>query len=67
MVLDPTLLIDKKYYLKIIKNYKCYVNVKGKYIFTYNVKKSNIIDNFINDTCRKLNYKIFNVKKSDKE
>ena len=67
LVLDPTLLIDKKYYLKIIKNYKCYINIKGKYIFTYNIQKSNIIDNFIKYTSRKLNYEIFNVKTSDNE
>ena len=66
-MLDPTLLINKKYYLKIIKNYKCFINKNEKYIFTYKVKESNIIDNFINETSRKLNYKIVNVKKSDNE
>ena len=66
-VLDPTLLIDKRYYLKIIKNYKSDINIKEKYIFTYNVKKSIIIDNFTNEVSRILNYKIVNVKKSDNE
>ena len=30
-VLDPTLLIDKKYYLNLIKNYKGYINGKEQY------------------------------------
>ena len=34
-VLDPTLLIDKKYYLNIIKDYNQNNFTKRKYIFTY--------------------------------
>ena len=34
-VLDPTLLIDKKYYLNLIKNFKPNINEKEKYIFIY--------------------------------
>ena len=37
LVLDPTLLIDKKYYLDIIRNYKNKTNMKKKYIFIYSV------------------------------
>ena len=37
-VLDPTLLIDKKYYLKLIKNYKNNeIKSNENYIFIYNV------------------------------
>lgn len=34
-VLDPTLLIDKKYYINIIKDYKNDLNFNDNYIFTY--------------------------------
>ena len=32
IVLDPTLLINKKYYLNIIKNYKCGIDINNNYI-----------------------------------
>jgi hypothetical protein len=34
-VLDPTLLIDRKYYLKLIKNYKNDILIDDNYIFVY--------------------------------
>ena len=37
LVLDPTLLINKKYYLQIIKNYKSYINENDSYIFIYKI------------------------------
>lgn len=43
LVLDPTLLINKKYYLDIIKNYKGKISIKKKYIFIYNVLSSQYI------------------------
>ena len=36
-VLDPTLLIDRKYYLDIIKNYKGSIVMRKKYIFIYTI------------------------------
>ena len=65
-VLDPTLLIDKKYYLKIIKNYKndC---INYEYIFIYNVYKSTKIDELKTEAFTKLNYKIFNVDMHESE
>ena len=47
LVLDPTLLIDKKYYMDIIKYYKGNVTFKKKYIFIYNVAYSQEIINAI--------------------
>ena len=35
LVLDPTLLINKKYYLNIIKNFKNDKKMKNNFIFTY--------------------------------
>ena len=61
-VLDPTLLINKKYYLNIIKNYKPNKSIKGKYIFTYIIKKENNIKTFIKYASKKLGYKVYNVR-----
>ena len=67
-VLDPTLLIEKKYFLYIIKNYKNHINIKKNYIFTYKItslkSKMNI---FILESSKKLNYSIYNVNKYDEE
>lgn len=61
-VLDPTLLIEKKYYLNIIKNYKDNKKIEGKFIFTYIFKKEKNTKNFIKYASKKLGYKIYNVK-----
>jgi hypothetical protein len=63
-VLDPTLLIDKKYYLRIIKNYKLNINGNENYIFTYTIWHHEIkkmMEEFINEAKEKLNYPIYNV------
>ena len=71
-VLDPTLLIDKKYYLKIIKKYtNSYIN--DNYIFTYKVtfaKRSKyffLMEGLIKNASRIFNYKIFNVNLYEKD
>ena len=64
LVLDPTLLINKKYYLNLITNYKGKrISNKYKYIFTYIFLKENNTLNFIKNSALQLGYKIFNVKK----
>ena len=47
MVLDPTLLIDKHYYLDIIKNYQANINFKKEFIFSYNVVYSKEVINAV--------------------
>ena len=42
-VLDPTLLINKKYYLDIIKDYQGQVVINKKYIFIYTLFKSKFL------------------------
>ena len=66
-VLDPTLIIDKQYYLNEIKEYKADFNYKEKFIFIYQLDKNNIIKNFIEKSKNKLNFKIkkFNFKRKD--
>ena len=67
-VLDPTLLIEKKYFLDIIKNYNKDINIKTNYIFTYKIthlkRKMNI---FIFESSKKLNYSIYDINLYDEE
>ena len=71
-VLDPTFLIDKKYYLTIIKNYKNDKYYNLNYMLIYKVTFSNYtipkeIDIFIKDASLMFKYKIFNVDTYEKE
>ena len=65
-VLDPTLLIDKEYYLKIIKNYKNDFK-KWNYIFIYKVCDHLQLDKLQIIATIKLNYKIFHVDMNENE
>ena len=58
-VLDPTLLINKKYYLNLIKNFK--TDISKNFIFVYLLRNSTNIENLIQKASKKFNYKIFNV------
>ena len=60
--LDPTLLIDKKYYLNIISNYKGKF-YNNNFILTYIFKEEENTKSFIKNASKKLNLTIFNVKK----
>lgn len=55
--LDPTLLIDKRYYLNLIKNYKNEINIDKNFIFIYSVRNSLKFKILLNQIKRK--YKIF--------
>ena len=59
LVLDPTLLIDKKYYLDIIKDYKGNVIINRKFIFIYSVEFSKYIIDLIKKTKSLFNYDIY--------
>lgn len=64
-VLDPTLLINKRYYQNIIKNYREKKKFNDKCLLTYIFLKENITRNFIEKASHQLGYKIYNVKKHD--
>ena len=64
-VLDPTLLIDKKYYLNLINNYKKKSN--QNYLFVYLLFKESNTLKFIKYASQKLLYKIFRVKMEEKD
>ena len=59
LVLDPTLLIDKKYYLKLIKGYKSEIIFDSKTIFIYTVTNSSFLKDYIRSIKEKNNYKIY--------
>ena len=63
-VLDPTMLINKKYYMKIINNYnkKYNSNNPKEYILTYKLDKMRNMELFIRRVQKELNYKIVNIR-----
>lgn len=67
LVLDPTLLIDKQYYLNEIKNYKNSLNKQEKFIFIYQLNKDSLLEKTVLDSSKKFNYKInkFDLNKKD--
>lgn len=66
-VLDPTLLIDKNYYLQEIKNYQSDFNINDKYIFIYQLIKNNIFEKVVNKSSTYLNYKIYKLELKNKD
>ena len=60
-LLDPTFLINKTYYLKIIKNFNIDKLIFNNFIFVYLFHNTNKISNLIKNASKKLNYTIFNV------
>jgi hypothetical protein len=69
-VLDPTLLIDKKYYLKIIENYRYFPNLNEDFILTYKLKHMKVkkkMSSFINKARKELNIKIYNVDRHENQ
>ena len=65
-MLDPTLLIDKKYYLNLIQNYKSNFNINKDYILTYLVISEHNTKQFIKKACNKFKYKHYKVTMNDK-
>ena len=61
LVLDPTLIIDKKYYLGLIKDYKSKIYNTGNYIFTYIVYSlEKDMKSFIDEARERLDYHVYN-------
>ena len=59
VVLDPTLLINKNYYLKIIKNFECCININSNYILFYHIKKKSIKNNFKKNSIQKMKFQVY--------
>ena len=64
-VLDPTFLIDKKYYLNIIATYKTENFNNKQFLFTYLLSKDKKVQIFIKNTSDILNYSIYNLNLSE--
>jgi hypothetical protein len=67
LVVDPTLLIDKKYYLDLIKDYKNEFNSNDIYIFVYELGKMLSMELFIQLSVEKLKYKLYRCTTLDKD
>jgi hypothetical protein len=67
LVIDPTLLIDKKYYLNLIKDYKNEYNSNDNYIFVYKIEEMPSMELFIKESVQKLKYKLYNCSIYDKD
>lgn len=65
-VLDPTLLIDKNYYLDLLKDYKNNFNLNNKYLCVYQLDQNDIIEKFIKKVAQKLNFKIYRINRKKK-
>ena len=59
LVLDPTFLIDKKYYLNLIKNFKVVNTIEKSFIFIYTLTHSKEFKMLIKNIVEKYNYKIY--------
>ena len=60
-VLDPTLLIDKKYYLNLIKDYNGNFNSSLNYLCVYQLDKNKKIRKFIYNSASQLKLSIYKV------
>jgi polysaccharide pyruvyl transferase WcaK-like protein len=57
-VLDPTLIIDKRYYLDLIKDFNINFNFKEKFLCIYKLDKNILLENLIKNASHLFNYKI---------
>ena len=62
LVLDPTFLIDKKLYLKEIKNFHSSINKNEKFIFIYQLIKNENLEEFYLESSEILHYKIYKLQ-----
>ena len=61
------MLLNKKDYLKIIKNYKPNIDLRKKYLCIYVLDKSKILNDFIEKANLELKYNIINITLSEND
>ena len=66
-VLDPTLLLDKKYYLNEIRYYQSKLKSTDKFIFIYQLDNNPILEEIVKESVKKFDFKIYkhNLNKDD--
>jgi len=66
-VLDPTLLLDKKYYLNEIRYYHSKLKSTDKFIFIYQLDNNPILEEVVKESVKKFDFKIYkhNLNKDD--
>jgi len=67
LVVDPTILIDKKYYLDLIKNYKNEYTSRDNYIFVYSIDKIPLMESFIKKSVKALKCIVYNCTMNDND
>jgi len=65
-VLDPTFLLDKNDYLKIIENYKNEIDLKRDYICKFILDDSSILNDYIEKASKEINCEILNIIPNNK-
>ena len=66
LVLDPTLLLNKFDYLKILDNYNSDIDINENYLVVYILDNSNLIQEYIEKISKKLNYRILYISSNCK-
>ena len=64
-VLDPTFLLDKQYYLDLIKNYQRDFDFTKKYLMVYQLDENQAIKRYIKESIEKFNFTIYRVSHQD--
>lgn len=65
-VLDPTLLLDKKDYLEIIKDFKMDIDINKNYLCSYILDETKINHDYIKNASNKLRYEIIYINVGNK-
>ena len=67
LVLDPTLIIDKNYYLDLIKNFKINFNLKEKFLCIYQLDRNIQLEKLVRYVSQSFNYKVFKINRFEKK
>ena len=65
LVIDPSFLIEKHYYINLIKDYKRDFNFSKKYLFVYQLDKDENLIKVIKNVKKEYNFNIYNVSLDD--
>ncbi len=66
-VLDPTFLIEKDDYLKIVEDFEINIDKKQNYLCSYILDQTRVKDIYIQKICQLLNYKLIDIKVGEED